>query len=253
MSANIKRADSPKVREAIFALEDYMKTQPQVELEVVHHFAPGVYTRELFMPAGIFATGYIHKTEHISIMLCGKMLVPDDNGGSKEICGPMVEVAQPGVKRVGYVTEDVRWLTVHPTDETDIEVLEEMLVTNDFSEVEHLVDQQDYALLGVSQKLIESLQTIEVHKGDIDGLEIRESKRHGLGLFVKDFICSGAIIAPALLDGRLMEYSRYTNHSMSPNAQGVIIDANNINIVAIRDIESEEVTMDYRVNLGVMK
>lgn len=245
-STATKRPDSPVLRDAIFALEDYLKTQPQVELEVVHRFTPGVYTRELFMPAGIVATGYIHKTEHISIMLCGKMLVPDGKGGTTEICGPMVEIAQPGVKRAGLVTEDVRWLTVHATDETDIGKLEAELVTNDFSEVEHLVDQRDYASLEIHPKLIEAMGEVVFHDSGVTGVEIRESRRHGMGLFVKDLVVDGAIIAPALLGGRPMKYSRYTNHSANPNARRVIVDADNINIVAIRDIQDEEVTMDYR-------
>jgi len=135
MSTAIKRADSAKMRDAIFALEEQMLEQPQLVLDVINLFAPGVYARELFMPVGTLATGMIHKTEHISIMLCGRMLIPDGEGGTTEIVGPMVEIAKPGIKRVGYVTEDVRWITIHPTDETDIEILESELVTNDITEV----------------------------------------------------------------------------------------------------------------------
>jgi hypothetical protein len=248
MTALIKRPDRPNLRAAIFRLEDYLLDQEQVEIEIVNRFAPGVYTREMIVPEGTMLTGMIHKTEHISIFLEGKMLVTDGDGQGMEITAPIVEIAKPGVKRVGIALERVRWITVHPTDETDIDTLEDMLVTNDFSEVEHLVDQQDYASIGISDELIEACMQIEVHSKPIDGLEIAPSKRHGLGVFARDFIASGAIIAPAIIEGRLLEYSRYANHSADPNAEMVGLDGN-VSIRALRDIEDEEVTVDYRKNL----
>lgn len=138
----VKGPDSPEMRAAIFRLEDHLKTLPQVEIEYIHRFTPGVYAREMRVPAGVMCTGAIHKTEHISIFLEGKMLVPNEDGGSVEISAPMVEVAQPGIKRVGMALEDVRWITVHKTDLTDVDEIMEQIVTNDFSEVEHLVEQQ---------------------------------------------------------------------------------------------------------------
>lgn len=139
----VKRADRPELREAIFALERYLEEQPQAEIEVINRFAPGVYTREMIVPAGTLLTGMIHKTEHISIFLEGRMLVPDDKGGSVEIVAPIVENAMPGIKRVGLALEQVRWITVHPTEETDIHRLEQMLVTNDPDEVVELLERPD--------------------------------------------------------------------------------------------------------------
>lgn len=142
------------MRSAICQLEQRILDTPGNGIEEsgitwVHRFTPGLYTREMTVPAGVMVTGMIHKTEHISIMLSGKMLIPDPvNGGSMEIQAPIVEVAQPGIKRVGIAIEEVVWITVHPTELTDVDEILEQIVTNDFSEVEHLVDQ--------SAKLIES-------------------------------------------------------------------------------------------------
>lgn len=249
MSTAVKRPDSHNGREAIFALERFMVEQNNpVEIEVTHRFAPGVYTREMFVPAGVMLTGYIHKTEHISIFLQGRMLVSNGEGQAVEIVAPIVEKAMPGVKRAGVALEDVWWITIHPTDETDIDALEDLLVTNDFAEVEHLVDQQDYARLDVPDELINAMDQIEWCKGNVQGIEIRPSKRHGLGVFVSGLVKSGAIIAPAIKNGELMEYSRYANHSATPNAYFVYND-NDGDLVALRDIENEEVTVNYRDNL----
>jgi len=131
----IKKPDSSALRSAIFRLEDAIKSIPGSGIEEsgiqhIHHFAPGVYAREMIVPAGVLLTGAVHKTEHISIFMEGRMLIPDEHG-SREIQAPIVEICQPGVKRVGLALDQVRWITVHPTDETDLEVLEAELVTND--------------------------------------------------------------------------------------------------------------------------
>ncbi len=257
MNTAIKRADSPRVREAIFALEDILLQLPQADLITTNHFAPGVYARELLIPQGVTLTGYIHKTEHMSILLSGTLIMTDGDGGAIELTGPMIQVSKPGIKRVAFAKTEARFLTIHANDETDVEKLEEMLFTNDFKEVEHLVDQQDYELMveqtGLTLEYLDELKKIPVHEGDIECLEIRESPRHGLGLFVKGFIAKGAIIGPVVEDGKFMNYSRYTNHSMDPNARREVIDPMNINIIALRDIEDEEVTADYREPLGLLK
>ena len=43
------------------------------DFPVVHHFAPGVYARELTMAAGLIVLGKIHKTRHLNIITKGKV------------------------------------------------------------------------------------------------------------------------------------------------------------------------------------
>ena len=146
MNTIIKRPDSERLRNAIFRLESWMEQQPQAEIEIVHRFAPGVYSREMIVPAGVTLCGAVHKTEHVSIFLEGRMLIPDQDGESIEIEAPLVEIAKPGVKRVGLAIERVRWITVHPTEETDIAKLEQQLVTNDPVEADRIAHQS--AMIG---------------------------------------------------------------------------------------------------------
>ena len=98
MSTAIKKADD--LRDSIFRLEDYIVNNlPPAELEWVHRFTPGMYSREGIVPPGVLVTGSIHKTEHLSIFLQGKMIIPDGKGGSEIIEAPRVEICQPGAKR----------------------------------------------------------------------------------------------------------------------------------------------------------
>jgi len=121
----------------IFALEDALGKLPQVELEVRHHFAPGVYVREMFLPAGVCATGAIHNTEHMSICLNGRMKMVSATAPDRIIEAGDIIVSPPGTKRAVYVLEDAVLLTIHATEERDIAKLEAMLVHNDRRLLEH--------------------------------------------------------------------------------------------------------------------
>ncbi len=84
-----------------------------------------------------------------------------------------------------------------------------------------------------------------------DKFVVARSDIEGLGLFSFAVIKSGDVIGPALSEGNKTEAGRYTNHSGNPNAKMVVVDRNNINLVAITDIGDEEITTDYRENLRV--
>lgn len=124
---------------AILAAEDIIKSVPQVELEVHHHFSPGVYAREMFIPAGTVLTGKIHKTEHLCIVSAGEMEIADENGVQR-VCAPATFMSKPGAKRLGVAMADTVFITVHGTYETDIKTLEESLVATSYDEYEqHLL------------------------------------------------------------------------------------------------------------------
>lgn len=99
----------------------------KVECPVVHGFAPGIYVRECMIPAGTLAIGHSHRTEHLNMMLKGRMSLLMD-GKVKQIGAPLVFMSSPGTRKVAYVHEDALFLTIHPTSETDIPKLEELLI-----------------------------------------------------------------------------------------------------------------------------
>jgi hypothetical protein len=73
------------------------------------------------IPAGVNATGAVHKTEHLSIVVGHCLLTTDD--GAKEISGHHTFVSKPGAKRALTAITDTVMTTIHPTDETDLEKL----------------------------------------------------------------------------------------------------------------------------------
>jgi hypothetical protein len=73
-----------------------------------------------------------------------------------------------------------------------------------------------------------------------------KSSVDGIGLFAKEAIARGEIIAHARIAGRRTPAGRYTNHSDQPNAKMVRHD-DDILLVACADIDkSAEVLVDYR-------
>lgn len=142
-------AQKEEMRSKIFALENELLKQPQLEIETTHHFAPGIYMRQVRIPADGLVTGAIHKTEHLNILAQGELSVWTDDG-MKRLTAPTVIKSSPGTKRVGYAHTEVVWITVHPnvTDERDVEKIRLDLTTNSFAEFLEYIEAERQKLLG---------------------------------------------------------------------------------------------------------
>ncbi len=116
-------------RDKVFLLEREMLRRPQVALPLYHHFAPGIYIRELHIPAGVYTTGTIHKTTHLAILVKGIRQMATENG-IITICAPYRTKILAGSKAAFYTIEDSIWMTVHPNpdNETDVPKLEDRYV-----------------------------------------------------------------------------------------------------------------------------
>ena len=128
---NSEIIDQQNRRKSIDRLEVEIGAMEQLEQQLTHYFADGIYARELFLPAGALLVGKIHKTTHINIISKGKISVATENG-SEIIEAPATIVSPPGTKRAGYVIEDTVWTTIHGSHETDLEVLEKELIAPSF-------------------------------------------------------------------------------------------------------------------------
>ena len=102
-----------------------------------HTFAHGVYVREMKAKKETIIVGKIHQYDHVTFLLSGKLLVTTENG-TEEFIGPCYFKSVAGLKRVGYVIEDVIWINIHPnpTDTEDLEILEDKLIAKNYLEYE---------------------------------------------------------------------------------------------------------------------
>jgi hypothetical protein len=117
-------------REALERLQRVMAQMPQVELPTKHHFAQGLYCRELFRPAGTTIVGKVHKKEHLYIVLSGIVTVIG-NGTRETLEAPAILVSAPGTKRAVFAHTDAICCTVHATELKDLEAIEAELIEPD--------------------------------------------------------------------------------------------------------------------------
>jgi hypothetical protein len=116
---------------------------PPLEIETVHHFAPGVYLREAIMPAGAIVLGHAHREAGLNIVLTGAALVKID-GVLKKISAPCIFLSAAGVRKIAYTLEKTRWLNIHPNakNETDAEALESSNIIKSATFLEHEKNQK---------------------------------------------------------------------------------------------------------------
>lgn len=102
---------------------------------ITHHFAPGLYAREIFIPAGVLIVGKIHRHAHVNTISRGRVVVATEFG-LNELVAPVTFVSQPGTKRAVLAHEDTIWTTYHPTDETDLAKIEEYVIAPSYEALE---------------------------------------------------------------------------------------------------------------------
>lgn len=123
-----------ELREMIANFETECAKLPQMEIPLKHHFSRGVYAREIFIPKGTMIVGKIHKHLNMNILSQGDVSVLSIDG-MKRIKASSTFVASPGAKRVIYAHEDSVWTTIHGTDETDLEKLEDEFIAKTYEDV----------------------------------------------------------------------------------------------------------------------
>ena len=94
---------------------------------VTHRFTPGMYIREIHIPAGTIGTTMEHRTRHPFFILRGDVFISSGPEGHTRYRAPHVGITEPGTRRALYAVEDTIWVTCHATDETDIEKIGDVI------------------------------------------------------------------------------------------------------------------------------
>jgi len=102
-----------------------------------HTFSDGIYVREIFIPAGMFIVGKIHKHDHPNFLLSGEVTVVTEDG-IEDLKGPLSIISKAGTKRALYAITDLVWITVHanPTNTEDLKELEEEIIAPTYLDYE---------------------------------------------------------------------------------------------------------------------
>jgi hypothetical protein len=128
-----------ELREKIGTLEEAILNIPgtvygdQPDCPLKHSFGEGLYVREIYNPANHLIITKIHKKAHPFFLLKGKMSILTEQG-VKTIEAPFYGITPAGTKRVIWTHTEIQFVTVHATNETDIEKIEEEIIAKDFDE-----------------------------------------------------------------------------------------------------------------------
>jgi hypothetical protein len=276
MSEQVNLVDMKENIPAPLNYEAAIMNLPQEECPVVHRFGPGVYIREVSIPARTMAIGHGHKHPHLNVLLKGSIAMPGQNGERVVLTAPFTYTCSPG-RKIGYVLEDLVWWNIYATEETDIVKLEEMFLdkseeSKDFEaeklnldKLKHEIDRDDFLLaierFGFTAEEVHSVSIDESDMVDMPAdylgvVTVRESPIAGKGIFCSSPIKAGFKIVPGSIDNKRTIAGRYANHAESPNAEFIKDDNGVIWLEAIKDIAGckggdagEEVTVCYRQGL----
>ena len=105
------------------------KTNP-----VKHTLAGGCYVREIYNPANELIITKIHKKEHPFFLMKGEMSILTEEG-IQNIKAPYQGITKPGTKRAIYTHEECIFITVHATDNTNIEDIENEVVCTNYEDL----------------------------------------------------------------------------------------------------------------------
>jgi len=253
-------------------LETSELEKEQVNTPVRHIFGAGVYIRELSAPAGTFLIGHMQKTAHMNVMVKGRVLMLNDDGSIGIREAGFTGELQAG-RKIGMVLEDMVWQNIYPTDETDVEILEETyLDKSEYSKEDdkmkrqvewlmHTPDREDYrdmlVDLGVTHDVVLTMSENENDRipfpSGVSKVMVSDSVIQGKGLFATFNFKEGEEIAPARIDNKRTPAGRFTNHGSQPNAVMITQDNGDMVLMATKNIKGmaggelgEEITVDYR-------
>lgn len=85
-------------------------------LSLKHYSAGGVFIREAEYPAGCFIVGRVHKTDHLFVLLSGKLTVWTKDS-KKTFTAPCVVESKAGTQRFGYFHQNGKVLNIHSLSE----------------------------------------------------------------------------------------------------------------------------------------
>jgi hypothetical protein len=106
---------------------------------VSHDFADGLYIRTYTGIKGSIAVSKLHKTNHPYFVMRGDVSVYDGGREVARIKAPYHGITRAGTQRILYFHEETIWITVHATEETDLEKIEDMVIAKSYDELPEYV------------------------------------------------------------------------------------------------------------------
>ena len=243
--------DSLKTREDILNFSDYIENLPdslgEDPFPLFHHFADGMYTREVHIPKGMTCVGKIHRNEYFVNVMKGHLIAVSEFG-MQELKAPCSFKAKKGVKHIVYAIDDCVWSDTHSVNSDNVEDAEKEIFVKSYDELEEIVNDYDKAVeeIGYTDEQVEvMLKTDDLVDQPDDVIRIDDSEIQGKGVFAEKELSTGDEVIMLTGQNRTPA-GRYMNHSNAPNVECAIKD-DMIVAKILNDIDKDdELTVDYR-------
>lgn len=92
-----------------------MKNQPQIDIFTKFHFAEGLVTKEMHIPAGVTLGKHVHTYSHQSILAKGQIILHKGDEVAM-LHAPVVLEVTAGVEHAVEALTDTVWYCVHNSD-----------------------------------------------------------------------------------------------------------------------------------------
>lgn len=126
-------------RSNIIRFEERIKSIPGAlgadPFPLEHSLADGLYIRQLTVPARTLTVTKIHAVNHAFFLMKGTISVLTEEG-IKKFNAPYHGITRAGTKRIIFHHDEVIFVTVHSTKETDISKIEVEVIAEDFEGLE---------------------------------------------------------------------------------------------------------------------
>lgn len=151
----LKRQQQGMLRDRILEFEGLLSRQEGAffgdseRCPLTHKFTDGIYVREIFIPAGTYIVGKIHKHEHPNFLMSGTVEVVTESGGCERLVGPLSMISPAGTKRALRAITDLVWITVHhnPSNTQDLDELEEIVIADSYEEYQQFINKKENKLI----------------------------------------------------------------------------------------------------------
>jgi len=131
------------IRDNMLKVESAISQLPGVKFgddagPLKHTFADGLYIRQYTGIKDTIAISKLHKTNHPYFVMTGDASVMTEHG-TVRIKAPYWGITKAGTKRILYFHEETIFITVHATEETDLEKIEELVIAKSYDELPEYV------------------------------------------------------------------------------------------------------------------
>lgn len=247
---------------AVPVLIEKLLELPQPACDVRHIYGKGVYMREMRIAGGILIVGRVHRAAHTCLLIRGSLVMFNQDGTRTLIKSPLEFESGPG-RKVARAEEDVTFVNVYQTEETDVETLEAMIyedaaatdtrpMLSPDGDFERVLAEQGATPEQVRRASVKTEDCCPFPYGAYK-VKVGRSLIEGRGLIATASIDKGEIIAPGTWGACRTPAGRYTNHAKEPNAAFAYDTKGVAWLSALRPIrgcvgatDGDEVTIDYR-------